>query len=234
MFGSKKAKNPNQPTFKPTQSFLPISEIRDDLLIMQDGTLRAYLAVSSTNFDLKNQEEQDALIYSYQRFINGLDFPIQIIMQSRRMDISKYIDKLKGLVENQTNELLRIQTTEYIDFIDRLVETANIMNKNFYVVITYDLSINPNDPGFIGKLFKNSSQTQITERVGNFEKYRTTIEERAGTIANGLSSVGLRVTRLNTDKIIELLYNSYNFEAGPVIQADTLGDVALEKPSQDK
>lgn len=234
MFGSKKEKNPNQPTFKPTQSFLPISEIRDDLLIMQDGTLRAYLAVSSTNFDLKNQEEQDALIYSYQRFLNGLDFPIQILMQSRRMDISKYIEKLKVLVENQTNELLRIQTTEYIDFIDRLVESANIMNKNFYVVVPYDLSINPSAPGFFTKLFKNTSQSQITDRVGNFEKYRTTIEERTGSVSNGLSSVGLRVSRLNTDQIIELLYNSYNFEAGPIIQAGTLGDVALEKPTQNK
>ncbi len=231
MFGSKKDKKP-QPRYKPTQSFLPISEIRDDLLIMQDGTLRAYLEVSSTNFDLKNQDEQDALIYGYQRFINGLDFPIQILMQSRRMDISKYTEKLKGLVDKQTNELLRIQTTEYIDFIDRLVETANIMNKNFYVIIPYDLSINPLAPGFFSKLFTNSSQTQITERVSNFEKYKTVMEERTGTIANGLSSVGMRVARLNTDRIIELLYNSYNFESGPVIQASSLGEVVLEKPEQ--
>lgn len=228
MFGSKKTKKPG-PAFKPTQNFLKISEIRDDLLIMQDGTLRSFLEVSSTNFELKNQEEQDALIFNYQRFLNSLEFPIQILMQSRKMDVSKYIDKLKGIAATQTNELLRIQTTEYAEFIDRLVESANVMNKNFYVIIPYDYSISPITPSFFSRLFKNKEQAQISERAGNFEKFKTLLDERTGGVANGLASVGMRVARMNTDRIIELLYNSYNFESGPLIKADTLGDVALEK-----
>lgn len=218
--------------YKPTQSFLNISEIRDDVLIMQDGTLRACLEVSSTNFDLKNQQEQDALIMGYQRFLNSLEYPIQILMQSRRMDISKYIEKMKGLVDKQTNELLRIQTTEYIEFIDRLVETASIMNKNFYVIIPYDFSINSSTPGFFAKIFKNGESIQIAQRLSSFQKYKISLDERANSVASNLASVGLRVNRLNTDKIIELVYNSYNFEAGPVLQASSLGDIALEQQQQ--
>ena len=111
----------------PTQSFLKLSEIRDDCIIMQDGTLRAVLTVSSTNFDLKSEEEQNALIYAYQRFLNSLEFHIQIILQSRKMDIGDYTGKLKGMMDRQTNELLRMQTGEYIEFINRLVESANVM-----------------------------------------------------------------------------------------------------------
>src|SRR5688572_18245486 len=96
----------------PTQSFLKLSEIRDDCIIMNDGTLRAILTVSSTNFDLKSEEEQNALIYSYQRFLNSLEFHIQILLQSRKMDIGDYTGKLKVMMERQTNELLRMQTSE--------------------------------------------------------------------------------------------------------------------------
>ena len=127
----------------PTQQFLKLAEIRDDLIVMNDGTLRAVLAVSSTNFDLKSEEEQNALIYSYQRFVNSLEFHIQILVQSRKMDIAEYMSKLKVMAEKQTNELLRMQTQEYIEFIDRLVESANVMNKNFYVIVPYDSSIIP-------------------------------------------------------------------------------------------
>ncbi len=229
MFGQKK-EVVKKPIYKATQSFLKIAEIRDDILIMQDGTMRAFLAVSSTNFDLKNQEEQDSLIYSYQKFLNSLDFSVQILIQSRKMDISKYQEKLKALVEKQTNELLRIQTVEYIEFVERLVETANITSKNFYVIIPHDQSINPLTPSFFKRLFKNTEQTQISDRVTNFEKIKVALNERANTVASNLGSMSLRVERLDTGKIIELLYNSYNFESGPLLQASTLGDVALEKP----
>ena len=233
MFGKKK-ETVKKPSYKPTQAFLKIAEIRDDILIMQDGTMRAFLAVSSTNFDLKNQEEQDSLIYSYQKFLNSLDFSIQILIQSRKMDISKYEEKLKGLVEKQTNELLRIQTVEYIEFVERLVETANITSKNFYIVIPHEASINPLTPSFFKRLFKNTDKTQISERVTNFEKYKSILDEQTNSVASNLGSMSLRVERLTTGKIIELLYNSYNFESGPLLQADSLGEVALEKPENQK
>lgn len=229
LFG-KKQEAVKKPTYKATQSFLKIAEIRDDILIMQDGTLRAFLAVASTNFDLKNQEEQDALIYSYQKFVNSLDSSLQILIQSRRMDISKYIEKLKVLAEKQTNELLRIQTVEYIDFIDRLVDTANITSKSFYVIVPSEQSINPLTPSFFKRLFGKAEQAQISDKLANFEKYKAMLGEKTNSVASNLSSMGLRVERLDTGKIIELLYNSYNFGSGPMIQASSLEDVALEKP----
>lgn len=217
-----------------TQNFLKFSEIRDDTIIMQDGTLRAILAVSSTNFDLKSEEEQNALIYSYQRFLNSLEFHVQIILQSRKMDIGEYIEKLKIIMERQTNELLRMQTSEYIDFIARLVESANVMNKNFYVVVPLEMSVtaSSNSGGLFSKLFGTGKTAQITAKQQAFIDYRKQLDERVGSVSSNLGSAGLRVVRLNTDQLIELVYNSYNFGAGPAIDASQLPNITLteQKP----
>ncbi len=216
------------PIGTPTQSFLKLAEIRDDTIIMQDGTLRAVLTVSSTNFDLKSEEEQNALIYAYQRFLNSLDFHIQIILQSRKMDVGEYIGKLKGMMERQTNELLRMQTGEYIEFINRLVESANVMSKNFYVVVPYDMSVKAaTGGGLISKIFGTGKTQQISSREKNYNEYRKQLDERASKIASNLGSSGLRVVRLNTDQLIELVYNSYNFGAGPAIDASQLPNVTI-------
>lgn len=211
----------------PTQQFLKISEIRDDMIIMQDGTLRAVLAVSSTNFDLKSDEEQNALIFAYQRFLNSLEFHIQILLQSRKMDIAEYTGKLKGLMDKQTNELLRMQTGEYIEFINRLVESANVMNKNFYVIIPYEMSVKPVGGGFFSKFFGTGKTQQISSREKAYLDYRKQLDERASTISSNLGSSGLRVVRLKTDQLIELVYNSYNFGAGPAIDASQLPNVTI-------
>lgn len=217
----------------PTQNFLKLSEIRDDTIIMQDGTLRAVLAVSSTNFDLKSEEEQNALIYAYQRFLNSLEFHIQIILQSRKMDIGEYTGKLKGMMDRQSNELLRMQTGEYIEFINRLVESANVMNKNFYVVVPYDMSVKAASGGSIfSKIFGTGKTQQISSREQSYLDYRKQLDERASTIASNLGSSGLRVVRLNTDQLIELVYNSYNFGAGPAIDASQLPNVTITQESE--
>lgn len=217
------------PPGKPTQAFLRISEIKDDTLVLDDGTLRAILAVSSTNFDLKNEEEQNALIYSYQRFINSLDFPVQILMQSRRMEVGEYLAKLKDMAVKQTNELLRMQTTEYISFIAQLVENANITNKNFYIIVPYGGSIFPNSGGGIfSKLFgKSGGAANLQAKLENFSKYKTLLDDRVTSVTSNLSSAGLRVMRLHSEEIVELLYNSYNFDAGPLIDASKLKDIKL-------
>jgi hypothetical protein len=212
----------------PTQQFLKLSEIRDDLIVMKDGTLRAVLAVSSTNFDLKSEEEQNALIYSYQRFLNSLEFHIQILVQSRKMDITEYISKLNALAEKQTNELLRMQTQEYVEFIERLVESANVMNKEFYVIIPYDISVNPASTGLFARLFGLGQSKQIADREANIANGRKQLDERVNTIAASLSSCGLRAVRLGTDQLIELIYNSYNFAAGPSIDASQLAKVTIK------
>ena len=211
-----------------TQSFLKLSEIRDDCIIMNDGTLRAVLTVSSTNFDLKSEEEQNALIYSYQRFLNSLEFHIQILLQSRKMDIGDYTGKLKGMMERQTNELLRMQTSEYIDFINRLVESANVMNKNFYVIVPLEMSVTAGGGGgLFSKIFGTGKTQQIQAKQQAFMDYKKQLDERVGSIASNLGSAGLRVVRLNTDQLIELVYNSYNFGAGPSIDASQLPNITI-------
>jgi hypothetical protein len=210
---------------KSTQSFLRISEIKSDIIVLDNGNLRAIVAVSSTNFDLKSQEEQDAIIFSFQRFLNSLEFPIQILMQSRRMDIGAYLGKIKSLVEKQTNELLRVQTTEYMDFIGRLVENASIMNKNFYIVIPLDENILPKAPGLISRVL-GSGKTKVTEaRIENFEKAKEKLDSRVLAIMANLSSVGVKGMRLKTGEIIQLFYNSYNYEAGPAIDPKALEEI---------
>ncbi len=231
MFGKKNKDNSKRVVSKTTQSFLRISEIREDVIVMEDGTLRAVLAVSSTNFDLKNVDEQNALIGSYQRFLNSLEFPIQILMQSRRMEIADYSAKLKILADKQTNELLRIQTTEYIEFVNRLVETANIMNKNFYVIVPLEFSIAPTPKGIFTRLFKNAQAIDIKEKIENLEKQKVTLDERVGSVVSNLSGVGLRVLRLTTEQLIELMYNSYNFDAAPTVDASQLPNITVTQPN---
>lgn len=212
---------------KPTQAFLKFSEIRDEVLVMQDGTLRAFLAVSSTNFDLKSQEEQDALIASYQRFLNSLDFPVQILMQSRQVHITQYLAKLKELMNKQTNELIRVQTAEYIDFISRLIQNANVMNKSFYCIVPYSQSTLPSAPGFFGRIFGKGRAKEIKDKLENLKKQKVHLDERTNAVSSSLSSVGLKNFRLNSAEIIELLYAAYNFDSGPEIDAKQLKDITV-------
>lgn len=226
-------KNKKTTIGNPTQNFLRFSEIRDDCIIMQDGTLRAVLAVSSTNFDLKNEDEQNALIYNYQRFLNSLEFHIQILLQSRQIDTGEYIEKLKNLMNRQSNELLRMQTGEYIEFIDRLVESANIMSKNFYVIVPYEMSVLAGSgESFFSKIFGTGRAQRATAKLKALEEYSKQMDERVGSVASNLSSIGLRVVRLNTDQLIELVYNSYNFGAGPNINASELSHITIKDPEK--
>lgn len=220
-------RKPQAKTASATQSFLKVREVRDDCIIMKDGTLRAIVAVSSTNFDLKNEDEQNALIFNFQRFLNSLDHSVQILMQSRQMNISEYTEKLRHIMERQTNELLRVQTAEYIDFISRLVENANVMNKSFYVIIPLSQVILPTQPGTFAKFFGNVQAKQDSEEIANFEKTKHSIDQRVTSVVSGLSSIGLRALRLNTNQLIELLYNSLNFQAGPLLDASNLSNIKI-------
>ena len=219
--------NKNKKVGKTTQGFLRLSEIKNDCVVMSDGTLRAILNVSSTNFDLKSQEEQNSIIFSYQRFLNSLDFPIQILMQSRKMEVSNYIEKLKKIAQKQTNELLRVQTLEYIEFISRLIENASIMNKNFYVVVPLGESIFPAAAGFFSSIFGNGKAKEASQRIANFEKEAEKLALRVNAVQSNLNGAGVRAERLNTEQIMQLYYNSYNFESGPLINFGQLKDIKI-------
>lgn len=125
-----------------TQRYLPFSEIRDNAIIMKDGSSRMVLRVHALNFNLKSTEEQDAILMSYQRFLNSLNFPIQIIVRSLKVDIEAYINRLKNLALKQNNTLLQEQTYKYIDFLTNLIDLAQIMKKEFYIIVPYDFENN--------------------------------------------------------------------------------------------
>ncbi len=212
---------------KTTQSFLRLSEIKNDTVVVDDGTLRAIVSVSSTNFDLKSQEEQDSIIYNFQRFLNSLDFSVQILMQSRKMEIGSYLEKLKSLSEKQTNELLRVQTVEYTEFISRLIENASVMNKNFYIIVPLGESIFPPAGGFMSGIFGGGKSKQIAKKIENFEKAKEKLDIRASAILSNLSGIGVRGVRLKTEEIIQLYYSSYNFDAAPLADPGQLKDIKI-------
>jgi len=196
-----------------TQRFLPIGEIHDATLVLKNGGVRAILKTSSVNFNLKSVDEQNALIYAYQGFLNTLDFPIQIVARSKKLDIDLYVDKLSGIAKKQENPLLRKQTLEYIEYIKKLVEYADIMEKNFYVVVPHD-PLRAQNPGTIGKFRRaispEDSPENIRLRHREFAKLRKVLSQRVSTVKAGLEGCGLRVEELSTDEIVELFYHIYN------------------------
>jgi len=212
-----------------TQKFLRLSEMKEDTIVMRDGSLRAILAVSSTNFALKSEEEQNALVNGYQNFLNSLDFPIQILIHSRILDIEAYLEKLRGLAAGQTNELLRIQMSEYIEYIARLIEYANIMSKTFYVVIPYSTAVATKET-FMGRLGKILSPAKdIANRQEDFERAKLKLEERINHVQGALGGMGLRSMLLRTQELVELLYSSYNFETSAPVHGDTLSEIDLSE-----
>lgn len=193
-----------------TQKYVDVEEIRDGVLILKTGALRAVLLVSSINFDLKSSDEQDAIIAQYQNFLNSLDFPVQIVVQSRRFNIDPYIDLLKGKEVQQANELLRFQMKEYQGFIKNLTEISNIMSKFFYVVIPFSPVENVQGGFFqkMGDIFNQKKTAGLKNEI--FDTYRTQLMQRVEHVIAGLSPMGVRATALQTEELIELLYNSYN------------------------
>jgi len=191
-----------------TQKYLEISEIKDSIVIMKSGGMRSILMVSSINFALKSIDEQDAIIYHFQSFLNSLDFSIQILINSRKLNIENYLDVLKETEKRQTNELLRMQTASYIEYIQGLVKMANIVSKTFYIVVPFSAA--DSKEGGLSKLKASSSASQIVSNREVFEKYRDQLFQRTDHIIENLSGTGLRMTMLNTQELIELYYNLYN------------------------
>jgi type IV secretory pathway VirB4 component len=196
-----------------TQTHLKIAEIHDGTVVLKNGGLRAVLKTSSVNLNLKSEEEQNAVIYSYQNFLNTLEFPIQIVVRSKRLDLENYIEKLKKIGVKQGNPLLQKQTFEYTEYISRLVEYADIMEKQFYVVI-------PQDPfgqerrgflkSFLESIFPQDTVSKIQTRQKQFEELKKRLSQRVNTVRSGLENCGLRVEELNTEELIELYYETYN------------------------
>ncbi len=209
----------------PTQRFLDISEIREDTVILKDGTLRAVLLVSSVNFALKSMDEQQAIVQAYMQFVNGIDFPIQIVIQSRRMNIDGYLYQLIAQEKKISNELLKKQIKDYRDFVKQLVNLGDIMQKRFYIVVP----LNPatvQTKGFwqrLQEIFTPTIAMKFAEE--RFKKQKFELELRVSQVSGGLGSMSLSAVQLDTQSLIELFYNVYNpdlSEAQPLIDIGRL------------
>lgn len=203
-------KNPNS-----TQNTLLLSEIRDNLVIMADGTFRAVVACKSINFDLMSSREREGVEYSYQNFLNSLTHPVQILVRSQRVDIGPYIDRLTAIRRAQDNMLLNVLMDDYINFIDVLSQEANIMDKSFFIVIPYyplgDVAnIVEQGKGFFGKIFSKPKNTITKIDTATYEKAKDEIKNRVDAVTSGLFQLGVQSVQLNTKELGELYYNVYN------------------------
>ncbi|MBU4332013.1 TraC family protein [Patescibacteria group bacterium] len=195
-----------------TQQFLDIAEIRDDVVIMKDGSLRAVILVSSINFALKSEEEQNAIVGAYVGFLNSIDSPLQIVIQSRKLDIDAYLEDLQRVGKEQSNELLKMQTQEYVQYVKELVEMSEIMTKHFYAVVSYN-PLADKHQGFFTRLFGVFAQARkIKLSQKKFAKDREELSKRTGFIINSLTNMGLGAAPLDSQSLIELYYKTYNPE----------------------
>ena len=204
-----------------SQKNMAIAEIKHDTVVMKDGTLRSVLMVSSINFALKNDDEQQAIVSNYVSFLNSLDHPLQIPIQSRQLNIKPYLERLIEREKVQPNELLRMQIADYRSFVSELVSLGKIMSKHFFVVVPYDPMTNKKR-GFWPR-FMEVINPAITVRLKEerFLGRKRDLDMRVRQIFGGLQSMGLEVVRLDTQSLIELYYSTYN------------PDIALSEPLPD-
>ncbi|HMR01081.1 MAG TPA: hypothetical protein PKA32_01710 [Candidatus Gracilibacteria bacterium] len=218
-----------------TQTFLKIAEIKNDTVVLKNGGLRGVLKVSSINFNLKSEDEQNAIIYSYQGFLNTLEYPIQIVVRSKKLDIDDYLEDLKKVGDNQTNQLLQQQTYEYIEYVSKLVEYADIMEKEFFVVVPYD-PFRAQKLNIFQKFFQNmnpkDNYTEVKRRHEEFAELKKKLSSRINTVKVGLENCGLQVEELDTKALIELYYQSYNPTASRYQKLDELEETQIKNDTE--
>lgn len=220
-----------------TQSTLQLSEVRDGMVIMIDGSYRAVVACKSINFDLMSDREREGVEFSYQNFLNSLTFPIQITVRSQRVDIGPYIDKLVDTRRSQDNMLLGVLMDDYIGFIDALSQEANIMEKSFYIVIPYfprgdTANLVEQGKGFFGKLFAKSQNTVTHIDTASYQKAKDEIKNRVDSVITGLFQLGVQSAQLDTKSLGELYYNYYNPDTAlrqPLANFDSVATTFVKK-----
>ncbi len=225
-------KNPNS-----TQSTLQLSEIRDGMVIMNDGSFRVVVACKSINFDLMSDREREGVEYSYQNFLNSLNFPVQILIRSQRVDIGPYIDKLVTTRRSQDNMLLGVLMDDYIGFIDALSQEANIMEKSFYITIPYfpggdAANLVEQGKGFFGKLFARPQNTITHIDAAAYQKAKDELKNRTDSVMAGLFQIGIQSAQLDTRALGELYYNYYNPDTAvrqPIGGFDNLATTFVKK-----
>lgn len=225
-------RNPNS-----TQSTLQLSEVRDSMVIMNDGSFRVVVACKSINFDLMSDREREGVEYSYQNFLNSLNFPVQILIRSQRVDIGPYIDKLIAGRREQDNMLLGVLMDDYINFIDALSQEANIMEKSFYIVIPFfpngdAANLVEQGKGFFGKLFARPQNSVTHIDAVAYQKAKDELKNRTDSVIAGLFQIGIQSVQLDTKSLSELYYNYYNPDTAlrqPLGNFDNLATTFVKK-----
>lgn len=229
--------SPNKDVPTSTQASLLISEIRDNVVIMKDGSFRAVVACKSINFDLMSDIERESVEYSYQNFLNSLKFTTQILVRSQRVDIKPYIEKLAEIRRNNDNMLLGVLMDDYINFIDILSQEANIMDKSFFIIVPYYSSIDVekmfDQTKTFFKAFSKSKAPEVT-RIdrATYDKATSEITNRVDTIMSGLFQIGIQSVRLNTKELGELYYNFNNPDTAirePLVDFSKLATMYVKK-----
>ncbi len=229
--------SPNKESPTSTQSTLLISELRDNVVIMKDGSFRAVVACKSINFDLMSDVEREAVEYSYQNFLNSLKFTTQILVRSQRVDIGPYIEKLSEIRRNNDNMLLGVLMDDYINFIDILSQEANIMDKSFFIVIPYYSSTDAEKAleqtkNFFGSFSKNKGVEVTRIDRATYDKALSELTNRVDAVISGLFQIGIQSVRLNTRELAELYYNFNNPDTAvrePLVDFSKLATMYVRK-----
>jgi len=198
-----------QETSSPTQKFVEVREIKDGIVYLKDGGIRRILIVGGINFDLKSDAEQNLILSSFQNFLNTIDYPVQLFIHSRKVNVDAYLEKMDERRGKEENELLKIQIDEYINFIKTLVEQNSIISKTFFVIVPYEGVSNSSSIGIISSLF-GSQKTKNAEEKATLQSKLEQLEHRVIEVKDGLEQIGLRVSELNDEELAELFYNLYN------------------------
>lgn len=203
-----------------TQSFAPIEEIRDGILVLRDGSMRAIIMASSINFALKSADEQEAILKQFQSFLNTLDFSLQIYIQSRELDINPYLELLGSREKSQTNDLMRIQLREYMMYIKKFTQDVDVMTKTFFVVVPYNPAKIDVSKGIKSLLGLGSSSPHTADTT--FAEHKTQLGQRVAVVEQGLARVGIRTILLGTNEVIDLFYHIFNpYEGKKALAAKT-------------
>ena len=230
-----------QPQQLSTQSHIPISAVYDDVIVTQKGLFAQVVMVNSLNFGLKSDEEQNAIIAQYQAFLNSLSFPIQITMHSKQLDLTSYVKDLENRIPQEPNELIRYQIQEYLDFIQKLISIANIMDKKFFITVPYQLPATELPKGGLFSSLFGNSRVHLKVPLKKFITIKGDLEQRSGNVMSGLMSMGITSQTLSTKHLIELFYRTYNPEEAmrekisgemEAIGVDTTAELSQGQPQE--
>ena len=216
-----------------TQENIPLSAVYDSVIVSKNGTFSQVVMVNSVNFGLKSEEEQTAIISQYQGFLNSLGFPIQITLHSKKLDLTSYLKDLKGKIPQESNELVRYQIQEYVDFVEKLISIANIMDKKFFITVSYQLPASDMPRASLLSFIFGISRVHLKVPLSKFETIKEELEGKTNTVISGLASMGVSAQVLTTRQIIEIFYRTYNPEEAmrEKLKGD-IGDIGVAEEEQ--